>query len=415
MKIKNSHIIFFLLGLLFLLKFNTIISSYYLLYLFIGSLFSEFNNTISNIDLMLLDVFLSAILFIVAPLLTYRYRKYKLLVKELNFISVIAIILLTIFLFAPVIANFHPDFHKNINVTKLLKPFSSKVLIEQRIQGASESVFDKFISLRNSTINQPFYSNKFFVDNVSSDNKSFQQKDTEELLPPGSNSKRIYFVFGTDELGRDVFSRIVYGARVSLSIGIVASLISMLLGVFFGFYSGYKGGAPDFILNKFSDLFLAFPIIFLIIFIISLWGSSFFILVLILGITSWMPLYKLVRTDVFSIRNKDYYKSAVLLGLNKKQLLLKEILPAIIPIVVVNIVYQFANVVLAESALSYLGLGTGSNLPSWGKMINEGQSYLYKGWWLIFFPGMFLLLTLSFINILGKRISESLNPLSKND
>ncbi|MGE5437195.1 MAG: ABC transporter permease, partial [Syntrophothermus sp.] len=182
-----------------------------------------------------------------------------------------------------------------------------------------------------------------------------------------------------------------------------------------GFYSGYKGGASDFVLNKFSDLFLAFPIIFLIIFIISLWGSSFFILILILGITSWMPLYKLVRTEVFSIRNKDYYKSAVLIGLNKKQILLNEILPAIIPIVVVNIVYQFANVVLAESALSYLGLGTGSDLPSWGKMINEGQSYLYKGWWLILFPGMFLLLTLSFINILGKRISESLNPLSKND
>lgn len=413
MKLKNIHIIFALLVLIVALKFNTIVSSYYLLFLFIQSLFSECNNTIANVDLMLLDVFLSSLLLIIVPVWIFIFRKYWLLNQKINFISVTGIILIIIFLFAPFIANFHPDFHKNINVTKLLKPLSNKVLITENKADFSNTPFDKFINQRNNTVKQSFFSSMFFADSLSYDGKLYYQKNKEEIVPESSRIENVYFLFGTDELGRDVFSRIIYGTRISLSIGIIASLISLIIGISLGFYSGYKAGVPDFFLNKFSDLFLAFPIIFLIIFVIALWGSSFFILILVLGITSWMPLFKLVRTEVYSIKNKDYYKSAVLIGLNKKQILLKEILPAIMPIVVVNVVYQFANVVLAESALSYLGLGTGSDIPSWGKMINEGQSYLSRGWWLTFFPGLFLLLTLTFINILGKRVSEGLNPLSK--
>jgi peptide/nickel transport system permease protein len=164
-----------------------------------------------------------------------------------------------------------------------------------------------------------------------------------------------------------------------------------------------------------TDLFLTFPIIFLILLILSLFGNNIFAVIIVLGITGWMTLFKVVRSEVISIKNKDFFVTSKLLGLSNFQLLRKEIIPIILAPIIVNIVFQFASVILAESALSYLGLGVGMDYPSWGSMIEAGQEYLSKAWWMSFFPGLMLVLTLLSANNLGREINRIYNPRILND
>jgi peptide/nickel transport system permease protein len=135
--------------------------------------------------------------------------------------------------------------------------------------------------------------------------------------------------------------------------------------------------------------------------------------IIVLGISGWMSLFKIVKTEVLSIKQKDFFSTAELVGLNKFQLLKNEILPVIITPVLVNLVFLFSNVILAEAALSYLGLGTGNSYPSWGSMISSGQEYITKAWWLIAFPGLALILTLFTFNSSGRLLSKAINPRIK--
>jgi peptide/nickel transport system permease protein len=140
-----------------------------------------------------------------------------------------------------------------------------------------------------------------------------------------------------------------------------------------------------------------------------------FAVIFVLGFSGWMSLFKIVRSEVMSLKQKDFFISAQMIGLSAKQLLMKEILPVILTPVIVNLIYLFGSVILAEAALSYLGLGTGSNHPSWGSMIDAGQNYLKDAWWMIFFPGLALIITLYSANDLGQKIKVHFNPQLKND
>jgi peptide/nickel transport system permease protein len=225
--------------------------------------------------------------------------------------------------------------------------------------------------------------------------------------------KEKFFFLGTDEFGRDLFTRLIYGSRISLTVGIGAVVLSFLIGISLGFIAGYRGGLLDIALNRFSEIFLAFPVIYLIVLIIALFGSSIFSVIVVLGISGWMSLFKIVKSEVLSIKQKDYFSSAELVGLSKHQILQKEILPVILAPVLVNLIFLFSNVVLAEAALSYLGLGTGNQYPSWGSMLSSGQEYITKAWWLIAFPGFSLVLTLFTFNSTGKLLGKILNPRIK--
>ncbi len=218
------------------------------------------------------------------------------------------------------------------------------------------------------------------------------------------------FFLGTDEFGRDIFARLVYGSRISLLVGIGSVFLSLFIGLTLGFIAGYRGGIIDIVLSRVTDLFLAFPVIYLVILVLALFGSSLLSVIVVLGVSSWMSLFKIVKSEVLAIKQKDYLITAGLIGLSKKQLLLKEILPVIIAPVIVTLVLQFSNVVLAESALSYLGLGTGTSYPSWGAMISSGQEYIMKAWWMIIFPGLCLILTLLSVNSAGNRLNKVFNP-----
>ena len=151
--------------------------------------------------------------------------------------------------------------------------------------------------------------------------------------------------------------------------------------------------------------------IILVILVIGLFGSSLWSIIIVLGLSGWMSLFKIVKSELVSLKNKDYFLAAQMIGLNKSQLLIKEVIPIIAAPVIVNIVFQFGNVILAESALSYLGLGIGNDFPSWGAMIQSGQSYISRAWWMIFFPGTILVGTL----LTAKNIGDKLNKVLKQE
>jgi peptide/nickel transport system permease protein len=278
---------------------------------------------------------------------------------------------------------------------------------------------ERFIQQLNNTIKPPFNEQIIFIDSiVISESIISYQKDQikelqkEEILIRDGNPviENKFFLLGTDEYGRDNFARLIYGTRISLFVGFGAVIISFFIGIILGFIAGYKGGIFDTSLNRFAELFLSFPVIYLIILILALFGSSLFSVIIVLGISGWMTLFKIVRGEVVSLKQKDFFITAELIGLKKSQLLTKEILPVILAPVVVNLLFLFSNVILAEAALSYLGLGTGNLYPSWGAMINSGQEYIYKAWWMIVFPGTALVLTLFAVNSSGKRINKLINP-----
>lgn len=400
------------------LIFNLIIlwKNYFLLFV------SDFNSAWQILDFRLFDAMVSIKMFIILPILFYIFRKKLSILKERLSISLLIIsLLLLAFVFAPIITDDNPEFQKNLKVTKLLSPFSGVKIIH--LAGKEEtpkSAVGKFINYRNSIIHPSYDESIILADEVyvKSSHLVYSQKEISKQISifnlEQENgipiiTERMYLL-GTDEFGRDIFTRIVYGSRVSLLVGLGSVLVSLLIGLSFGFFAGFKGGLIDVILSRITDLFLAFPVIYLVVLILALFGNSLVAVILVLGVSGWMSMFKIVKSEVLSEGNKDYIVTANMIGQSKRRILTKEILPVILIPLVVNLVFQFSNVILAESALSYLGLGTGSFYPSWGSMIESGQRYITKAWWLISFPGLILIFTIFAANDLGKKLNKVINP-----
>jgi len=424
-KIKNWYVILLLLFILFFLRFSLIIKSYLLFYKFIGFLFSDFSTAINILDFGFADLIVSILLIVLVPsLILYEKNKNNLLAvvlnKKLNFSSFTVIILISFFIFAPLITDSNPNFQKDIGVTKLLPPLSSvDVITLKKVKVINKDKSTFLLNLKDDVVKNSFNENLIFADSVKlGEPVIFYQKGKEKEIQKNKLQsvnnipliEKKHFLLGTDEFGRDIFSRLVYGARISLLIGLGAVFISLLLGLSLGFLAGYPGGFTDSLLNRFTEVFLAFPIIFLIILILALFENSFFTVMLVLGFSGWMSLFKIVRGEIILLKKKDFFISAQMIGLARHKLLLKEILPIILAPVIVNLVLLYGNVILAESALSYLGLGVGNNYPSWGAMIESGQAYIDKAWWMIFFPGLALFFTLFAANNIGKEINIHYNP-----
>ena len=385
-------------------------------------LFSDLKQATQFFDFSLFDSLASITLFVIIPLiLCFRRKKFSWLKEVINFPIIVLLILFFAFCFAPLITNENPDFQKDLKVTKLLSPFSSVKVIHLNKEGQNgSSSTEGFRFYKDEVIKPSFDESLIFADKVeiSIDHILYWQKDLQKKLgfsevktengKPDIGEKT--FILGTDEFGRDIFTRLIYGARISLLVGIGSVFVSLIIGLAIGFIAGLKGGVIDMIFSRITDLFLAFPVIYLIILILAMFGNSLFSVIFVLGFSGWMSLFKIVKSEVISAKNKDYIISAGLLGLNRFSILTKEILPVIIVPVIVNIIFQFSNVILAESALSYLGLGSGNSYPSWGSMIESGQQYITKAWWMIFFPGLILILTIFSVNDLGKRLNKLFNP-----
>lgn len=230
--------------------------------------------------------------------------------------------------------------------------------------------------------------------------------DIQSALLPPSNQH----IFGTDYLGRDIFSRMVYGARISLSIGFVAVGIAVLIGVVAGSLAGYYGGKIDAVLMRFVDIMLCFPSFFLILAVVAVLEPNIMNIMVVIGITSWMGVARLIRAEILSLKEREFILAARALGASDLRIIIFHLIPNAIAPVLVSAVLGVAAAVLVESSLSFLGLGVQPPTPSWGNILMEGKSTLGICWWLTLFPGLAIFITVLGYNLLGEGLREYFSP-----
>ncbi|MBW6509498.1 MAG: ABC transporter permease [Desulfuromonadales bacterium] len=218
---------------------------------------------------------------------------------------------------------------------------------------------------------------------------------------------------GTDDLGREVLVRMLYGARISLLVGFVAVGISTLIGILCGALAGYYGGWVDAVMMRFVDIMLCFPTFFLILAVIAFLEPSIWNIMIVIGLTSWMGVARLVRAEFLSLRQRDFVLAAQALGATDGRLIFRHILPNALSPVLVSATLGVAGAILTESALSFLGIGVQPPTPSWGNMLIIGKQTLGSAWWLSVFPGLAILITVLGYNLLGEGIRDALDPRIK--
>ena len=234
---------------------------------------------------------------------------------------------------------------------------------------------------------------------------------TDRLLPPGRHpDERQWRLLGTDQVGRDVLSRLIHGARVSLLVGVAGTGMSLLVGTALGLISGFWGGPIDRALLRLTDIQLAFPFIALAVTVIAVIGPGLFNVILVLAATGWVLYTRVVREEVMRAREQSYVEAARAMGGNDVHIMIRHILPNVVAPVIVISSFAIAQMIITEASLSFLGLGIRPPTPTWGGMLSDARNYMQVAWWLPTFPGVALLLTLLGINVVGDWLRDTLDP-----
>jgi peptide/nickel transport system permease protein len=233
-----------------------------------------------------------------------------------------------------------------------------------------------------------------------------EQDITTRLRPPDLGAH----VLGTDEVGRDILSRLIYGARISLLVGVIAVAVSCPVGVLVGIVAGYTGRRTDDVLMRITDVQLAIPTILLAIAVVAVLGPGLGNVILTLSVTGWTLYARLVRGETLAVRGRDFVQAARATGAGDFRIMLRHVLPNVLSPVIVVAVFAVANMVVLEATLSFLGLGVEPRTVTWGRMLNGGRLYLSTAWWLTAFPGLAIFATVLSVNLLGDHLRDWLDP-----
>ena len=233
-----------------------------------------------------------------------------------------------------------------------------------------------------------------------------QEIDREHILEPPS----LKHLMGTDDLGRDVLSRMIYGSRISLTVGFVAVGVASFIGIILGALAGYHGGWPERIIMRFIDIMLVFPTLLLILTVIAFIGPSIWNIMIVIGLTSWMGVARLVRAEFLSLKERDFVLAARALGAGDIRIMFSHIMINSLSPVFISAIFGVALAILVESSLSFLGFGVQPPTPSWGNILTLGKDNMEIAWWLSIYPGLAILVTVLGYNLLGEGLRDALDP-----
>lgn len=356
--------------------------------------------------------FIGAVKLKTFDLLIAKFSKFS---PKWTYGFVLVFFIIVISLTAPITSPNNPVYQKDAALTRLLPPLSE---VNYVIKKTDWNDYSNLIHLKKIVFENLDHERQIYFSSIETNDtliilhkKNLKEEFSINEIETINNQPLIHskvFILGTDEFGRDILSRIIYGIRISVFIGLLSVILSFLIGSLIGYASGIAGGLTDLLLMRVTDFFLSFPILFFVIFLIAFLGNSIFLLITVFGFAGWMYVARLARNESIACLKKEFIQTLIIAGQSKFKIAVKHILPNTISPILITLIFQMSNVVIAESALSFLGLGVQPPTPTLGGIIKSGYDYISSAWWIAFEGSAALVLVVLSFNLIAEGLKKEI-------